>query len=79
MPRFEIHIMDTDVSAGPLAPSQPTPYVRSVVTTQEAEDGDAAVKGAWNAWRAKYGEDEWPAADATYIYVKRLDQTDEPD
>jgi hypothetical protein len=72
MPRYEIQLFQSDVSPGPLAPNQPTPEVRSVVTTQEATDQTAAIEGAWRVWDAKYGPNERPAEGAFTVKVREL-------
>jgi hypothetical protein len=72
MPRYEIQLFESDVSPGPLAPNQPTPYVRSVVTTQEAENEEAAIDGAWRVWDAKYGPNERPAEGAFVVEAREL-------
>lgn len=74
MARFEIRIWEVadDVSPGPLDPSQPTPEVRSVVTTTEASDEAEATAAAWNVWDAKYGLDKRPSEGAARVEVKSL-------
>jgi hypothetical protein len=72
MLRYEIQIFESDVSPGPLASNQPTPEVRSVVTTQKAADEAAAIDGAWRFWDAKYGPDERPAEGAFIVKARGL-------
>jgi hypothetical protein len=71
VPRFEIHIMEMNVSVDlPVGPNEPTPEVRDVFTTAEAPDSDAAVEVAWRAWDAKYGPNQRP--EAPRIDIKAL-------